>query len=202
MECGKKWVHGKDLQGFIYKNTTYVPLRFLTESMGKLVGWDDATSSIFVGEKPQHLPSTTDLLQVFPSNNPWNTDISAFPVHQNSQKYLEAIGLNTSVHADFGTEWQGAPIGIPYPIVNSDQPKVNVTFTDYSDESDPGPYPIPVNAPIEGGPDSYGDRHVIVVDKDNVLLYELFNARLTTEGWQASNGAKWDLKSNALRPKY
>ncbi|MDR6549966.1 stalk domain-containing protein [Paenibacillus qinlingensis] len=188
----------QDLQGFIYKNTTYVPLRFLTESLGKPVGWDDATSSIYVGDKPQN----NSALQVFPKNNPWNTDISAFPVHQKSQQYLKAIGLNTSIHADFGTEWEGAPIGIPYTIVSGDQPKVNVTFTDYGDESDVGPYPIPANAPIEGGPNGDGDRHVIVVDKDNAMLYELFNARPTSSGWQASNGAKWDLNSNTLRPKY
>ncbi|WP_173109186.1 stalk domain-containing protein [Paenibacillus qinlingensis] len=191
-----------DLQGFIYKNTTYVPLRFLTESLGKPVGWDDTTSSIFVGDKPQQTSSGTGALQVFPTNNPWNTDISALPIHQNSKKYIESIGFNTSVHADFGTEWQGAPIGIPYIIVNGDQPKVNVTFTDYGDESDSGPYPIPANAPIEGGSNSEGDRHVIVVDKDNAMLYELFNAHNTADGWQASNGAKWNLNSNALRTKY
>jgi hypothetical protein len=201
-----------DLQGFIYKNTTYVPLRFLTESLGKPVSWDDATSSIFVGDKPQQTPipnnnnentsSGSGTLQVFPTNNPWNTDISGFPTHQKSKQYIESIGFDTSVHADFGTEWQGAPIGIPYTIVSGDQPKVNVTFTDYSDESDPGPYPIPANAPIEGGSNSDGDRHVIVVDKDNAMLYELFNARVTADGWQASNGAKWDLNANTLRPKY
>lgn len=77
-----------------------------------------------------------------------------------------------------------------------------MTFTDYGDESDPGPYPIPLNAPIEGGPNRDGDRHVVVVDKDNQYLYELYNAHPTDDGWRASNGAKWDLKSNALRTKY
>jgi hypothetical protein len=206
-----------DLQGFIYKDTTYVPLRFMSESLGKPVSWDDATSSIFVGDKPiqkptpapaptpeQPNPSTggSAALQAFPADNPWNTDISQYPVHQNSKNFMASIGLNTSVHADFGTVWEGAPIGIPYTIVGSDQPKVKVTFTDYGDESDPGPYPIPANAPIEGGPNSDGDRHVIVVDKDNQLLYELYNAHPTSDGWKASNGAKWDLKSNAMRTKY
>ncbi|WP_216625933.1 copper amine oxidase N-terminal domain-containing protein [Paenibacillus planticolens] len=193
----------QDLQGFIYKDTTYVPLRFLSESLGKPVSWDDATSSIYVGDKPSQSSSPgSAALQVFPKDNPWNTDISKYPVHKNSKQYMASIGLNTSMHADFGTTWQGADIGIPYTIVNGDQPKVNVTFTDYGDESEPGPYPIPANAPIEGGPDSDGDRHVIVVDKDNQLLYELYNAHYTPTGWKASNGAKWDLKSNALRPKY
>lgn len=193
----------KDLQGFIYKDTTYVPLRFLSESLGKPVSWDDATSSIYVGDKPvQHPAPGSSTLQVFPKDNPWNTDISSYPVHQNSAQFLASMGLNTSMHADFGTMWEGAPIGIPYTIVGGDQPKVNVTFTDYGDESDPGPYPIPLNAPIEGGPSSDGDRHVVVVDKDNQYLYELFNAHPTADGWKASNGAKWDLKSNALRTKY
>ncbi|MCR8631563.1 copper amine oxidase N-terminal domain-containing protein [Paenibacillus radicis (ex Xue et al. 2023)] len=202
----------QDLQGFIYKNTTYVPLRFLSESLGKPVSWDDATSSIYVGDKPVENPTPSEenkksspgsaALQVFPKDNPWNTDISKYPVHQKSKQYIASIGTNTSVHADFGTTWQGAPIGIPYSIVGSDQPKVKVTFTDYGDESDPGPYPIPANAPIEGGPNSDGDRHVIVVDKDNQMLYELYNAHSTPDGWKASNGAKWDLNSNAMRPKY
>ncbi|MDU0199648.1 copper amine oxidase N-terminal domain-containing protein [Paenibacillus sp. MAH-36] len=193
----------KDLQGFIYKDTTYVPLRFLSESLGKPVSWDDATSSIYVGDKPVQNPTSGSAAwQVFPKDNPWNTDISSYPVHKNSGQFISSIGLNTSLHADFGTMWEGAPIGIPYTIVGADQPKVNVTFTDYGDESDPGPYPIPLNAPIEGGPNSDGDRHVIVVDKDNQYLYELYNAHPTADGWQASNGAKWDLKSNVLRTKY
>lgn len=204
----------KDLQGFIYKDTTYVPLRFVSESLGKQVSWDDATSSIHIGEKPVQKPGPTQApgtsgavsdsssLQVFPKDNPWNTDISKYPVHPSSEKFIASIGANKKVHADFGTMWDGSPIGIPYTIVNGDQPKVNVTFTDYADESDPGPYPIPADAPIEGGPNSNGDRHVIVVDKDNQLLYELYNAQPTNDGWKASNGAKWDLKSNALRPKY
>ncbi|WP_261302405.1 copper amine oxidase N-terminal domain-containing protein [Paenibacillus andongensis] len=199
-----------DLQGFIYKNTTYVPLRFMSEAMGKPVAWEDATSSIYVGGKPKQLPvpeqsgngSSSAALQVFPEDNPWNTDISKYPVHANSAGFIASIGLNSKMHADFGTVWEGAPIGIPYTIVDGNQPKVNVTFTDYTDESDPGPYPIPANALIEGGSASDGDRHVIVVDKSNQLLYELYNARFSSDGWTASNGAKWDLTSNALRTKY
>ncbi|SDN29133.1 Copper amine oxidase N-terminal domain-containing protein [Paenibacillus sp. yr247] len=199
-----------DLQGFIYKNTTYVPLRFMSEALGKPVDWEDATSSIYVGKKPIPKPlpeqpstgSSSAALQVFPKDNPWNTDISNYPVHSNSAGFIASIGVNTKMHADFGTVWEGAPIGIPYTIVNGDQPKVNVTFTDYADESDPGPYPIPTNAPIEGGSASDGDRHVIVVDKSNHLLYELYNAHPAGDGWTASNGAKWDLTSNTLRTKY
>ena len=71
--------------------------------------------------------------------------------------------------------WEGAPIGIPYVVVPGTQKKVPVTFK-YADESDPGPYPIPPDAPIEGGPKGDGDRHVLVLDRDNWMLYELFNA--------------------------
>jgi hypothetical protein len=138
-------------------------------------------------------------LQVFPPDNPWNQDISQAPVHPNSANYLASIGLERGLHPDFGTVWQGAPIGIPYVLVRGEQPKVPVSFY-YDDESDPGPYPIPPDAPIEGGPDSAGDRHIIVVDVDNRLLYELFDAHPFGAGWTAGSGAIFDLTSNALRP--
>jgi hypothetical protein len=143
----------------------------------------------------------TDLsqLQVFPTDNPWNQDISGFPVHPNSANYLASIGLDTGLHPDFGTVWEGAPIGIPYIVVRGDQAKVPVEF-DYADESDPGPYPIPANPPIEGGSTSDGDRHILIVDLDHKLLYELYAAYPATDGWTAGSGAIFDLTSNALRP--
>ena len=95
--------------------------------------------------------------------------------------------------------WDGAPNGIPYVVVGTAQPKVPVSFY-YADESDPGPYPIPSDAPIEGGPDATGDRHVLVLDADNLLLYELFDAHPSGQGWTAGSGAVFDLRSNALRP--
>jgi hypothetical protein len=197
----------KELHGFIHNETTYVPLRFVVESLEKPVEWDSASSSIYIGAKPAKPAKPTkqaspSALQVFPQDNAWNTDISEYPIHANSKKYIAAIGPSVGMHADFGTVWDGAPNGIPYTIVSGDQAKVKVTFTDYEDESDPGPYPIPLDAPIEGGPSGTGDRHVIVVDKDNLMLYELYNARPSGQSWTASNGAKWDLKSNAHRPKY
>ncbi len=144
-----------------------------------------------------------ELPPLFPVDNPWNTDVSQYPVHPNSDNYLATIGLNTGLHPDFGTEWEGAPIGIPYVLVRGDQPKVPITF-EYDDESDPGPYPIPPDAPIEGGPDSGGDRHVLVVDVDNKRLYEVFAAYPVNggESWTAGSGAIFDLTSNALRPLY
>lgn len=138
----------------------------------------------------------------FPSNNAWNMDVSRFPVHPNSTNLIASMGANTGLHPDFGTFWQGAPIGIPYVVVSGTQPMVPVNFTDYGDESDPGPYPIPANAPIEGGPASNGDRHVLVVDRDNWKLYETFYSFPIGGGtsWNAASGAVWNLSSNKLRP--
>src|SRR5262249_40349083 len=96
---------------------------------------------------------------IFPPDNPWDTDVSAYPVHPNSAAYVNFIGSTKFLHPDFGTFWDGAPIGIPYVVVSGTQPLVPVEFM-YADESDPGPYPIPPNAPIEGGADSSADRHV------------------------------------------
>ena len=101
-------------------------------------------------------------------------DISKLSVHPNSANFIKSIGPNTPLHPDFGTVYQGAPNGIPFVLVKGDQKKVPVRFTSYGSESDPGPYPIPDTAPIEGGPNSTGDRHVLVVDTDNCKLYELF----------------------------
>lgn len=137
---------------------------------------------------------------IFPSDNSWNTDISGYPVHPQSGAWIATIGADAGLHADFGTEWEGAPIGIPYVIVGAGQPRVAVSF-DYADESDPGPYPIPYDAPIEGGRDADGDRHVLVIDRDARRLYELFAAYPLPDGsWRAGSGAIWDLDSNALRP--
>lgn len=136
---------------------------------------------------------------IFPADNPWNTDISEYPVHPNSAAYIASIGAERNLHPDFGTVWQGAPNGIPYVDVAGDQPRVPVTFH-YADESDPGPYPIPPDAPIEGGPDATGDRHVLVLDRDNRRLYELFDAWPLNGSWRAGSGAVFDLTSNDLRP--
>ncbi|HWT03362.1 MAG TPA: hypothetical protein VN256_24145 [Pyrinomonadaceae bacterium] len=140
--------------------------------------------------------------QVFPDDNPWNEDISAAPVDPNSSAIITSIGLTRGLHADFGTVWNGAPNGIPYVVVSGVQQKVPITFTDYGDESDPGPYPVPPDAPIEGGPSGTGDRHVIVIDRDNWKLYELYTAYPVNRGasWRAGSGAVFDLNSNALRP--
>jgi hypothetical protein len=138
---------------------------------------------------------------VFSDNNIWNSPIETLPVDPNSQNYIATIGSDKNLHPDFGSgTWDGGPIGIPYTVVSGSQAKVSVIF-DYADESDPGPYPIPPDALIEGGPESSGDRHVLIIDKDNCILYELFSAYPQANGtWQAGSGAVFDLRSNALRP--
>ena len=140
--------------------------------------------------------------RVFPGDNPWNEDISGLAVDPNSANLIASIGLNTGLHPDFGTVWAGAPNGIPYVVVSGTQPKVPITFTAYGNESDAGPYPVPPDAPIEGGANGTGDRHVIIIDRDNWKLYELFYAFPVSGGtsWRAAGGAVFDLNSNALRP--
>ncbi len=137
--------------------------------------------------------------RIFPADNAWNKDISRDPIDPNSDALIASIGLNKGLHADFGTVWDGAPNGIPYIVVSGNQPKVPVRF-EYTDESDPGPYPIPPNAPIEGGGNKDGDRHILILDRDNWKLYELFSVYKEGNGWKAGSGAIFDLKSNALRP--
>ena len=139
---------------------------------------------------------------VFPADNIWNVPVDALPLDGNSSAYVATIGADDYVHADFGSgTWDGGPIGIPYVDAPSTQPKVPVTFY-YADESDPGPYPIPPDAPIEGGADSTGDRHVLVLERDNCILYELYDAWPQDGGssWTAGSGAIFDLNSHALRP--
>ncbi len=136
----------------------------------------------------------------FPADNPWNQDVSADPVDLNSSALISACGLR-NLHPDFGTTYNGAPNGIPYVVVSGSQARVPVTF-DYGDESDAGPYPVPANAPIEGGVNGAGDRHILIIDRDNWMLYELFAAYPVNGGqsWRAGSGAIFDLKSNSLRP--
>jgi hypothetical protein len=137
--------------------------------------------------------------RVFPADNPWNQRVDSAPIHPRSAAYISTIGANGGdfLHPDFGGD--GA-YGVPYVTVGGDQPRVPITFRAYGDESDPGPYPIPLDAPVEGGASSDGDRHVIAVDRERCRLYELYRAFRTTRGWAADSGAVFDLRSNALRP--
>ena len=142
---------------------------------------------------------------ILPADNIWNTRIDSLPVHSRSGAYVASIGTDTNMHPDFGSGvWppgSTSPIGIPVTEVGAGQPVVAIIYTDYGDESDPGPFPIPSTASVEGGPSGGGDRHVIVVDRAACRLYELFYAWPQENGsWEASSGAAYDLRSNALRP--
>jgi hypothetical protein len=140
---------------------------------------------------------------VFPADNAWNQRVDGLPLQRDSATLIRSIGLDANFHADFGSGlWDGGPIGIPYTVVDGTQRRVPVTF-DYADESDRGPYPIPSDAPIEGGRKADGDRHVLVVDKAACKLYELFDAHPLDAGrsWHAGSGATWDLRSDRLRPR-
>jgi hypothetical protein len=136
--------------------------------------------------------------QAFSKENTWNTDISKSPVDSNSSAIIASIGLDTGLHPDFGSGlYEGAPMGIPYVVVSGNQMKVPIAWTAYADESDEGPYPVPNNAPIEGGANSAGDRHVLVIDRDNNRLYEMARSFPKNNGtsWNADGGAIFDLSS-------
>ena len=130
---------------------------------------------------------------VFPADNAWNRDVSADAVDPRSDAYIASIGGDRFLHPDFGSD---PSYGIPWTSVPGTQPRVPMSF-DFDDESDPGPYPFPPSAPVEAG----GDRHVLVLDRDACQLYETFDSEfLGSAGWRCGSGAKFDLRSNALRP--
>lgn len=138
----------------------------------------------------------------FPADSLWNRDISNDPVDSNSTAIISFIGGTIGVHADFGAgQYRGSTIGIPYLIVGSQQAPVTVNFTAYGSESDLGPMPIPVTAPIEGFPNpGTGDRHVLVLDNSTCFLYELYSSVVSGNSWNAGSAAVWDLLSNEQRP--
>jgi hypothetical protein len=135
---------------------------------------------------------------VFPETSVWNHPVNKLPLRKDSRTIVSSIGATLRLHADFGSGlWDGGPIGIPITVVDASVPPSFVDF-DYADESDPGPYPIPDDVAIEGGPAADGDRHAVIVDADTCFLYELYSLH---PSWTAGSGAIWDLTSNALRPK-
>jgi hypothetical protein len=147
----------------------------------------------------QALPGTG--CPVFPADNPWNQRVDRLPVAKDSAALVARIGVSNPVHPDFGTVYAGAPNGIPYAVVSNKTKRVPVSFQ-YASESDGHLYPLPRAAPIEGGPRSSGDRHVIVVNKDTCTDYELFAAYPQRGGarWKAGSGAIFNLRSDTLRP--
>jgi hypothetical protein len=136
----------------------------------------------------------------FPANNPWNQDISSAAVDANSGTIIGFIGNNVGLHADFGSgTFDGAPIGIPYVVVDSTQPNVTVNVGEFAGESDVVPTPIPADAPIEGFPNA-GDNHVLVLDKSNCWLYELYQGAVSAGQWSATGTAVWDMQTYNDRP--
>jgi hypothetical protein len=138
----------------------------------------------------------------FPANSLWNQNIANALVDSNSDAIISFIGTTTPLHPDFGSGlYAGQSIGIPY-IVVSGTPLVKINFTAYGDESDPGPMPVPMTAPIEGYPKpGNGDRHVLVLDRDNCWLYELYSSHSLKNGnWDAGSAAVWDLLNGGQRP--
>jgi len=161
--------------------------------------------ALLVGGKPaealRHPHPAAPRCSVFPASNPWNRPVDRLPVAANSTAVINSIGADETLHPDFGSGlWEGAPIGIPITIVRRTQPKVRVAF-EYADESDRGPYPIPRNVKIEGGRQSDGDRHALLLDRDSCRLYELYALYPAAGGgWRAGSGAIWNLRTNRLRP--
>lgn len=139
---------------------------------------------------------------VFPADNPWNQRVDHLATRADSAAMIariQSVG-GDNLHPDFG---ENPNYGIPFVVVPADQPRVPVVFTAYGDESDPGPYPIPLDAPVEGGAVSDGDRHVLAVQQGSCELFELYRAFPVADGggtWEADSGARFDLTSNALRP--
>ena len=138
---------------------------------------------------------------IFPAGDAWRTDISGAPRDANSDSLIASCGAAKGLHPDFGTVYAGAPNGIPYVVVHGTQARVPVSFY-YGNESDPGPYPVPPHAPIEGGASSTGDRHVLVIDADNWKLYEMFDAHPVSGGasWTGGSGAIFDMTTGTVRP--
>lgn len=134
---------------------------------------------------------------ILPASNSLNEDISHAPVDPSSARYIASIGLSEHLHPDFGTE---PSYGIPYTVVGPNQPRVPIAFSEFGEESNPGPYPIPANSPIEGAGEE-GDRHVLVLQTGSCRLYELYSAQRRGAGWEAGSGAVFNLRSNALRPE-
>ena len=131
---------------------------------------------------------------VFPRNNIWNTPVDTMPVHSSSARFVETIGANRNLHPDFG-----AAGGIPYIVVPASQPLVPILLPPF--ESDPGPYPIPSNVPIEAGAGPDSDNHAVILRQGECKLYEVYQMRRTANGgWQGSSGAVFDLRANRMRP--
>lgn len=164
-----------------------------------LIAWFSFSCKKITYQEDIKINDLAENIQILPKNHLLNTDISAMPIDPNSQIILQNIGQDIGLFADFGSgEWDGSPIGIPYIVVGKNQHLFEINYTDYGDESDQGPFPIPLSAPIEGN--GKGDSHVLCVDIDNGFLYELYSAEPKKDLWNAASGAKFNLNSTEYRP--
>lgn len=148
---------------------------------------------------PASLPASAPSL---PNQAAWNQDISKAPVAANSAATIAYVNSHggDQLHPDFGSP---RAYGFPYAVVGAGQRRLPIRYTAYGEESDPGPFPIPKGARVEGGQRSDGDRHVLVVDRYRCVLYELYRAFFKRQGrahWNADSGARWDLRSTKGRP--
>lgn len=171
--------------------------------VGALVGIATASATVAAGAGPRRVHKASAPPQeygcpILPAEDPLNQEIANAPVSASSANYIASIGLSAHLHPDFGTN---PSYGIPYTVVGASQRKVPIRFTAYGAESNPGPYPVPANAPIEGGgKKGHGDKHVLVVQEGSCKLYELYDAHRKGAGWAAASGAVFNLRSDALRP--
>lgn len=134
---------------------------------------------------------------LFPADNFWNTPVDKLPIHPKSNAWINSIGREAGFHMDFGSgTWDGGPIGIPYNVVHGNATQKSTLDFYYPEESDAGPYPIPLDPNIEYG----SDYHILIVDSDTCHLYEIYDASYEDGQWSGGSGAIWDLNSNALRP--
>jgi hypothetical protein len=171
--------------------------------VGVLVGFSTSTAvaGLGLGAGRAHKASAPQEYgcPILPAEDPLNQEIADAPVNPNSANYIASIGLSAHLHPDFGTN---SSYGIPYAVVGASQRKVPLEFTAYGAESNPGPYPVPANAPIEGGgKKGHGDKHVLVVQEGSCMLYELYDAHRKGTGWAAASGAVFNLRSDGLRPE-
>jgi hypothetical protein len=151
---------------------------------------------------PDPPPSLSPRAPSLPNQSAWNQDVSRAPLARNSAAVIAYVNSHGAdhLHPDFGSP---RAYGFPYAVVGAGQAELPVHYTAYRDESDRGPFPIPLSAPVEGGPRSDGDRHVLAVDGSRCMLYELYRAfprRSTRPHWNADSGVSWNLSSGALRP--
>ncbi len=161
---------------------------------------DDGSSTPTVTPVAARPSPTIAGCPVFPADNFWNRDIRRLKTHRLSARWLSHMSTGRRLHPDFGPSYgEGPDYGIPVTVVGASHPRVPVSFT-YADESDRVGYPFGSATRIEGGRDSGGDMHAIVVDRDSCRLYETWNTRERDGRWTAGSGATWSLRSNTLRP--